>query len=145
MPDKQTVKSLEQGRAEFAYRCAENGSKITKCTEYRQYVKKIPMLIKTNGLGATFAFVKAKKDPEPNKRGYAYQLIYKQTTEWLRRDEKNLIEIKDDLVEAIISCDYPAYRAVTIEVLAFFSWLSRFAEGLIKEGGATDEQKAEAK
>lgn len=145
MSDKQPIKSLEQGRAEFAYRCAEKGAEMeTIRNEYRQYVKKIPMLIKTNGLGATFAFVKAKKDPDPNKRGYAYQLIYEQTTEWLRRDGKNLIEIKDDLVEAIIGCDSPTYRAVTIEVLAFFSWLSRFAEGLIKEGGATDEQKAEA-
>lgn len=134
MPDQQPVRMLEQGRAEFAYRCAEEGSKIKQCGEYRQYVKKIPMLIKTNGLGATFAFVKAKRKSNQDESGYAYTLIYRQTADLLCRDEKRLLDIQGDLVEAIISCDSPVYRDVTVEVLAFFNWLSRFAEGLIEKG-----------
>ena len=92
------------------------------------------MLIKTTGLGSTFAFIKSKSSKD------AYQLIYNQTKQWLNKDDKKLIDIKenDDLVDKIISLDSPEYRAVTIEVLAFFNWLRRFADGLI-EGEAGDE------
>ena len=71
-------KTLEQGRAEFAYKYAEAGKKLG--SEYKAYVKKIPMLIKTNGLGATFAFIKSKG-------GKTYDLIHKQTFEWLSDNE----------------------------------------------------------
>jgi CRISPR-associated protein Cmr5 len=135
-----TVKGLEQGRAKFAYECAVVGSKIKKNKEYKSYVKKIPMLIKINGIGETFAFINSKKDGNENKSGYAYQLIYSQTTKWLIKDEKKLINLSenDDLIEKIISLDSPVYRAVTNEVIAFFTWLTRFADGLI-EGEADNE------
>lgn len=128
------IKCLEQGRAKFAYECALKGSKIRKEKEYKSYVKKVPMLIKTNGLGSTFAFIKSKINKDESKAGYAYNLIYEQTTEWLIKDEKQLLKIKkeDDLVEKIISLDTSQkYRAVTNEILAFFNWLRRFADGLI--------------
>ncbi|GBE54825.1 CRISPR system Cmr subunit Cmr5 [archaeon BMS3Bbin15] len=139
MPDNRskvsTMKGLEQGRAKFAYDCAKKGSEIEKRKEYKSYVKKIPMLIKTNGLGATFAFIKSKSTSDKKKAGYAYQLIYNQTKDWLKNDNKRLLNIgkDDDLVEKIISLDSVEYRTVTIEVLAFFNWLKRFAEGLIEE------------
>lgn len=61
MPDKMSLqKTLEQGRAKFAYQSAEDGSKIAKRKEYKSYVKKIPMLIKTNGLGAALSLLKPK-------------------------------------------------------------------------------------
>ncbi len=134
------VKGLEQGRAKFAYDCASKGSKIDKKKEYKSYVKKIPMLIKTNGLGATFAFIKSKSKADAGKAGYAYNLIYDQTAQWLREDEKKLLDLKenDDLVMKLISLNSPEYRAVTNEVLAFFKWLSRFADGMI-EGDAENE------
>ena len=146
-PDRNTdIRSLEQGRAKFAYDCAVIGSGITKKSEYRAYVKKIPMLIKTNGLGATFAFIKSKSISDESKSGYAYHLIYEHTTEWLRNDPKNLLELNEnqDLAEKIVSLDSPQYRAATNEVLAFFTWLRRFAEGLIESedtNGAEDAGK----
>ena len=117
---------LENGRALFAYECAEKGSKCPKPKEYKSYVKKIPMMIKTNGLGATYAFIKSK--------GGTYKIIYEQTSEWLKKDEKKLLDLSDnkELVKAIIDCESDKYRAVTVEVLAFFNWLRRFAEGLIE-------------
>ena len=123
----------------FAYECAEKGSKIEKKKEYKSYVKKIPMLIKTNGLGPTFAFIKAKSSNDQSKAGYAYHLIYEQAKRWLIRDEKNIVEIgeNDDLVEKIISLNSQEYRVVTIEILKFFNWLKRFADGLIE--GEEDE------
>lgn len=141
MPGDLTIqKSIERQRAQFAYKCAEEGKSITRSKEYKAYVKKIPMLIKTNGLGATFAFVKAKSETDQNKAGYAYSLIYNQTTEWLKQEPKGIIsdEVKNnDLVKVLINLNSDEYRSVTNEVLAFFVWLKRFAEGLI-EGEANE-------
>ncbi len=97
--------------------------------DFKSYVKKTPMLIKMNGLGATFAFIKSK-----SKNNNAYTLIYEQTAEWLKNDDKKLIDLsgKKDLVGEIVRLDSFQYRALTIEVLAFFNWLRRFAEGLIE-------------
>lgn len=145
MTDKLTLqKSIERERAKFAYQCAEKGSKIDKNKEYKAYVQKIPMLIKTNGLGAAFAFVKAKSSNDKNNAGYAYKLIYEQTTNWLKSEPKELIvdklspkkmdqSIEEDLIKVLINLNSPEYRAITNEVLAFFIWLKRFAEGLIGE------------
>lgn len=134
--DLNSIKGLEQGRATFAYKCAKEGSKLQNRSEYRAYVKKIPMLIKTNGLGATYAFIMSKSNDKEDKSGYAYRIIYNQTVEWLRKENKGLIDLRNekvDLVEAIIALDSSSYRALTVEILALFGWLRRFAEGLICE------------
>lgn len=156
--NKGTIKGLEQGRASFAYKCALNGKNISnefqigtewyKDAKYKSYVKKIPMLIKTNGLGATFAFVFSRRQKEKNNKKpgdkvnpkNAYDLIYLQTAQWLQTDEKKSLKLNetDDLVKTLISRESPEYRAATIEILAFFKWLSRFADGLI-EGEAENE------
>lgn len=147
------IKGIEQGRAKVAYDCALEGKSIFKNVQirtewfkddkYKSYVKKVPMLIKTNGLGSTFAFIKSKREKEKNRKRpgekenpkNAYDLIYEQTKQWLKKEDKSLIDINegDDLVEKIISLDSPEYRAVTNEMLSFFKWVSRFAEGLIED------------
>lgn len=121
--------TLEQGRAKFAYECAEKGAKIDKKKEYKSYCKKIPMMIKTNGLGATFAFMLSK--------GGTYNLLYEQTHEWLKQDDKLVIFSLEkykgkELVDIIIDQNSAKYRYLTVEVLALFNWLRRFAEGLIE-------------
>lgn len=122
--------TLEQGRAAFAYDAAVKGSELKKNTEYKAYVKKMPMYIKTNGLGAamSFAFAKGK-----GKTDNAWGLIYHQITDWLgKKDEKHLIEISENnLMKALINADSSTYRATTVEVLALLNWMRRFAEGLI--------------
>jgi len=136
------IKDLEKERAKFAYKCVEEiikkypnikdketnklvPSKQQK--EYKSYVKKIPMMILNNGLGSSFAFIYSKK--QKNK---AYELIYTQTNEWLKQDSN------DDLVKWIIEQNSQEYRATTNEVLALFSWLKRFADGMIEEGSDGD-------
>ena len=73
------IKDLAKERSQFAYRCAEDANKTSTKKDYKSYVKKIPMMVLTNGLGATFAFVYSKKDKD------AYGLIYKQVDEWLQK------------------------------------------------------------
>lgn len=100
--------------------------------EYKSYARKIPMLIKTNGLGATYAFVKSK-----GKDGNAYDLLYNQTAKWLEVSKCPFIKVSDDLVRDIIGLNSNAYRSVTNEIISLFTWLRRFAEGLIE---GEDEQ-----
>ena len=145
-----TIKGIEQGRATYAYECAKQAKgrwrKETskenedskKAKEYKSYAKKIPMMVKTNGLGSTLAFVKSKcKQGEDT----AYSLLYEQLKTWLSKPENSYYKISlsvgDDLVEKVIALNSSEYRAVTVETLALFGWLRRFAEGLI-QGEAED-------
>lgn len=136
------LRQLEGGRAAYAFKCAQQGSKIKESVAYKSYVKKLPMLIKTNGLGAAYAFVLSKKDESEQKKGYAYKLIYDQTQEWLASDNKKFLlrgNENQDLVKTLTELKSHEYRAVTVEVLALLNWLRRFAEGLI----AGDETEVE--
>lgn len=145
MAENTSRTKLEQGRAAEAYKYAEDGRKLgggpkldeqgnvksesKTAKEYKSYVKKLPMLIKTNGLGAAMSFCFSKGK---GKTDNAWGLIYHQITNWLKKDEKHLIEItNDDLMKALTNADSPTYRATTIEVLALLNWMRRFAEGLI--------------
>jgi len=136
--NKTSIRGIEQNRANEAYKYAQAGKALGGKTakEYKAYVKRIPMMIKTNGLGATFAFVLSKGK---RNKSNAYGLIYTQVTKWFaeNRDYLMKIDTTDDLTEYIINLDSVKYRAVTVEVLALFQWMRRFAEGLI-EGDTAD-------
>lgn len=134
-----TIKGLEQGRAKFAYECAEQILKELQ-ESYRSHVKSFPMLVKTNGLGAALAFLFSKKDKEHG----VYKMVGNNIVNWLKKDKKyknyGLEKLSDlkSLTEGVVGINSPEYRALTIEVLAFFTWLRRFAEGLI-EGDEQNE------
>lgn len=132
-----SLTGIENGRASFAFSCAREGSELKAVNkEYKAYVRKIPALIRTNGLGATMAFLAAKKDQDPSKKGYAYLKVYQQIGDWLAR--KGLIHAdQGPLEKQVIEMDSLAYRVTTAEVLALFRWLTRFAEALIE--GETNE------
>jgi CRISPR-associated protein Cmr5 len=158
MSKETIISKLEKGRAEFAYKCAENGKNILKKYEidgewyeddkYKSYIKKLQSMILSNGLGQTLAFVISKKQ-KPKKKGgktlnpghernpkNAYDLIYKQLTEYMKIPYTARIQMPQDhfdLVKWVISCDSSTYRYITQEILAFLNWLKRFAEGLIEE------------
>lgn len=123
---------IEQGRAAYAYKCVENAVENGKVTEsdYKAYTRNIPMMIKTNGLGAALAFVKAK-----GSSNAAYKLLYEQIYEWLKSPEGDKLGIfkntKKDLIAVVIEQDSQKYRFSTLETLALLAWMKRFAEGLI--------------
>ena len=154
MAERETIsQKLEKGRAEFAYKCANEGNKITQKNQinneyyeddkYTSYAKKMPTMILTNGLGQTLAFIvsKRQKVKDKNQPGTeknpknAYDLIYKHLTDYLKSDStarKQMPKDKEDLLEWVISCDSSDYRYTTQELLAFLNWLKRFAEGMIE-------------
>lgn len=155
MPNITTVKGIEQKRADYAYQSAleakssqENalqiGTDFYKSKNYKSYAKKIPMLVKSNGLGATFAFILSKKAKENKERvpagqrnnpKNAYDLIYKQTAEWIN----SKYPFTGDFSAFIVTQNSNEYRVITNEIIAFFTWLRRFAEGLIE---GEDEQES---
>jgi CRISPR-associated protein Cmr5 len=121
--------TLEQGRAKHAFDAATEAAKRSDKNDYKSYTKKVPMLIKTNGLGATLAFMQSK--------GKAYKTILENLESWFKESPKlSSIYNKlsgDCLVAKMLNCDTANYRALTTESLAYLNWLRRFAEGLIKE------------
>ncbi len=123
-------------RAAFAYECAkEVKEKNIEPKEYKAYCKKLPMMIKTNGLGATLAFVRTKANGKESSRGVkAYSAIEAHFHKWLKESHLSeaLIGKPVDMAGEVVQLDSPTYRAVTIELLALLSWMRRFAEGLIE-------------
>jgi len=120
------IRDIEKERAIFAYEKVDEAlvNQGIKQSEYKSYCKKIPSYIQTNGLSATFAFIFSKNNT-------TYTLIYDQVDEWLKRRYK--IESDEELIQRLIKLDSTKYKKVTIEVLALFSWLRRFAEGRISK------------
>lgn len=127
------ITRLEKGRAEFAYKCVKDAiEKLDekKRKDYRSYIRKIPQMILSNGLGQTIAFIYAKKE-----KGNAYELIYNQLTDYLKSESTIRISLpadKNELVKWIISLDSQNYQYATEEVLAFLNWLKKFADGMIE-------------
>jgi CRISPR-associated protein Cmr5 len=137
MAEKRSRTTLEQGRAAFAYEAAKFGKDNLgeKSSEYKSYVKKLPMLIKTNGLGAaiSFAFAKGSKNGITQK-SKAWGLIYSQIEDWLKNHwELSELNEGERLMENLLKMESYEYRATTIEVLALLNWMRRFAEGLINK------------
>lgn len=127
-----TISKLEQGRAAKAYEYVQGGAKLSKSKEYKSYLKKLPMLIKTNGLGAAiaFAFSKGSKSEKPNYNE-PWGLIYHQIEDWIKHKQMLSLET-NQLANALTKVESSTYRAVTNEVLALLNWMRRFADGLIE-------------
>lgn len=135
--DLTTLKTIEQGRATYAFEAvseiSKNGDKGSKKLKdnYKSAAKNTPVLIKTNGLGQTLAFMKSKSGTESGK---GYEILYEQIGTWLQtKDVKGLVSSEVELVLAVIELESPVYRQVTIETLALLNWMRRFVDGLIKD------------
>lgn len=122
--------NLDILRAKYAFnmvaKVSENNSDFQN--NFKSYVKNVPMLIKTNGIAATFAFVKSKSKNENNE----YNIIYDLVDIWLRTEMKNPIIQENshtELSKALIDMSPSDFKRATKEVLALFVWLKRFAEG----------------
>jgi CRISPR-associated protein Cmr5 len=123
------ISKLEQGKAEFAFECAQNANRESFKKEYKQYSKKLITMIKTNGLGATLAFILSKGDNAYNKLG-------DDILGWLKESPGlgntfNDVNNLDSFVSKVISLNSDKYFLVTAEVISFLGWLKRFSEGLI--------------
>lgn len=125
---KISIRSIEQGRAKFAYDSVNEvaqDSDMDLKKKYKSGAKKLPVLIKTNGLGQALAFI--------NNRDDGNIKLYSMIGEWL--NNKQLIELSGstDLVNVIIDQPSNAYRQMTAETLALLNWVRRFVDALMKD------------
>ena len=141
MPQNPTTrKGIEQGRAKYAFEAvngvSQNESKRLQ-ENYKTAAKKLPVLIKTNGLGQTLAFIKSKGGEKNKKNGY--DKLYEQIGNWLQTEEAKQLVSAGELIEQVIQLKTPDYRQVTVETLALLNWIRRFVDGLMKDVGGNDD------
>lgn len=124
-----SISSIESGRADKAFQFVKLASEESYKKKYKSHVKNFPMLIKTNGLGATLAFAFSKKNEAD------YKCILQNITDWLSVQQIIIMDRKtpEELIKKIVSMNSSEYRAVTVEVIALLSWMKRFSQGLIEE------------
>jgi CRISPR-associated protein Cmr5 len=127
-----TIVHIGQSRAETAYKFAKKG---VKKSNYASYVKRFPMIIKTNGLTYALSFAYSKGKVGAKGGDDAWEAIFKQSGEWLK-DEPNqfiadrLSEVKEKpqkLMEVLVALDHEELMWVTTEIVELFNWLKRFA------------------
>jgi CRISPR-associated protein Cmr5 len=136
------LKTLNQLRAEYAYKCVEQVKNTNAASRYKSLAKKLPQMITYNGLLTTLAFLKskAKKDPkEPN----AELLILGHLAVWLQRasmlespqcKEQNInLTVCELLADAYIKWKASELFQKTAEALAIAQWLKRIAEGELND------------
>lgn len=137
-----TLKGIEQGRATYAFNAVQGVSENLK-KKYKTAAKKAPVLVKTNGLGQTLAFIKSKGgkyDQQKKKKiKNGYDILYEQIGIWLRSDAANQSVPDGELVKEVIQLESHLYRQVTVETLALLNWVRRFVDGLMKDVEADDE------
>ncbi len=128
MPER-IIQNLENQRAEFALECVKKAGQKNFRTEYKSHVKKIPVLIKTNGLGNTLAYVLSKRS-----NSKAYDLIYQQLSKWLHKPEISceVLPAQADLLTFVVAQPTSIYRQITTETLALLTWFKRLADGMIE-------------
>ncbi|MCK4762883.1 MAG: type III-B CRISPR module-associated protein Cmr5 [Candidatus Aminicenantes bacterium] len=128
--DKITVKGIDRQRAVLAYDCVtevDEQSNGKKKKEYKSYIKKMPSLIKTNGLGQTLAFYLSKAARKDN----AYTFVFDHIEKYLK-EMKLLGQDDKEMIKFIIEQNSADYRYITTEILAFLNWVKRFADGRIE-------------
>lgn len=129
---KQSIDLVESGRAKYAYDAVEKVMRKNSANidEVRSYIKRLPIMIQTNGLGQALAFYYSK--------GEGHLDIYNIIATWFSPTEKHtFITIDEELIYAISKMDRSTYRVVTTEVMELLNWMRRFADGIVKRSGGS--------
>lgn len=124
--------SLDQRRARHAWQVVERAAKLKEPNDFAREAKRLPVRIKTAGLGQVLAFLAAKG-------GEARRLLLVQLGDWLLK-KRELAQwpqgAREDnaLVKAIINGDANLLRRATEETLLYLQWLTRFSEAELGTG-----------
>jgi CRISPR-associated protein Cmr5 len=128
MSAKSLQRTLEQERAQRAWACVQEVTSKPQefKKKYGSLARKVPMLVLTNGLGQTLAFLKAKGKNDPADE---HTVLFRHLSKWvLDQVAPGTSSGNDDLLQWVLRNDSAAYRRATTEALAFLNWLKRFAE-----------------
>ena len=137
------VQGVNDKRAEDAYQFISEISATNKNLddevkqqkankEFRSLARSFPTMVQNNGLNVAIAFLLSKTDgPHPK--------LYKRLGSWLEgmdwlKEYKNL-----GLMKKIVKLSRDEYRLTSQEVMAYSSWVKRFAEGRWNKDGEEKE------
>lgn len=113
--------NLDQRRARHAWKAVQKAKPGPAAPKFRDESKRLPVRIMTSGLGASIAFLNAKKSDGG---------VVDALADWLLREMKSPAT-REDLVGAIVEGSSDDLRHHTGEALAYLQWLTRFAEAEI--------------
>jgi CRISPR-associated protein Cmr5 len=118
--------TLGQRRANHAWKAIEQVLKLKDGArkEYGTHAKKLPLRIRTAGLGPALAFLLAKA---ADKKDHLKRL-HGDLTDWAIKGRGLPAKHKDNLLQSIVDGDSDFLRRATDEALAYLEWLNRFAE-----------------
>ncbi len=137
MSDSQPT--LDQRRARHAWKAVERASRLKRkenAKEFAQEAKRLPVRIKTAGLGQALAFLNAKAKSDTTKGGGR---LLQELGEWLltRRGLAPRPQGTNDcdaVIRAIIAGNADLLRRATEEALLYLQWLTRFSEAELDTG-----------
>ena len=122
--------TLDQRRAQHAWQAVEEAKTLgdNPKKDFAREAKRLPVRIKTSGLGQSLAFLRAK--------GHKKLLV--KLGDWLLTERQlasapeNLDE--SSLIETIINGNADLLRRATEETLLYLQWLTRFSEAELGTG-----------
>ena len=117
--------TLDQRRASHAWQAVQQVMEqaVQQRKDYKREAKKLPVRIRTAGLGQALAFVRSKKKADN---------LLAQLDDWVLR-HRGLHSQETTVLTAIVEGDSSYLRICTEEVLAYLQWLNRFAEPAIED------------
>lgn len=131
---KSLQQTLEQERAKKAWEDIQNVARRSEDDFKKKYgslARRVPMLVLTNGLGQTLAYLRSKgKDDQSNEHNVLFRHLADWTMSQVAPNEKDR-----DLLAWVLNNDSAAYRRATAEALAYLTWLKRFAEAELPTEG----------
>ena len=112
------LRSLEQDRAAFAWAAVKAVKDKNFEKDYTSLVKKVPVLIMTNGLGNTLGYLKSKGKKH-------HEELIENINRWATKREFG----GGDTLEWIIDGRTSSFQVMQAsrEVLCMLNWLKRFA------------------
>ena len=121
---KSNMNAVESGRAAHAYEAVKRG--MPEEEKYAESAKKLPMLIKVNGLVPALLFAKEKKQFGKDEASLEHSVL-----SWLNEDGCPVSQIvkpkvgKD--IGKLTELESRQYRQVTAEVQRYLNWVKRFS------------------
>ena len=130
--------TLDQHRAQHAWKAVEDARKLhsqNATADFAREAKRLPVRIKTAGLGQALAFLSAKAKSENDGRSH----LLKKLSCWLLK-ERRLASLpkgandRNAVILAIIAGNADLLRRATEEALLYLQWLTRFSEAELGTG-----------
>ncbi len=114
--------TTEQKRAAAAWGAIGSVEDRGAQKKYATWVRRLPALVQSNGLGSTMAFLLSKaKGDESTGEG----LLYSHVSSWVCA----CLGWQGELMDLIRQGDTGTYRRATTETIVYATWLKRYVDG----------------